>query len=302
VSTSASRQRSGAALGVAACLSALLLFAPERGRSDALSPLEPEAIVSTRDLAYAWSHGIGWSLLPEPETKPRFVVHASAGERWSAIVASGVARLVVWIPHAAGTIEGSEVVARIAADRGWSVVALVPAASLPPPGASLDEWLSLLEARERAARAAVRHYTTAFEPRCTLVMGVSLGGTAALAVSHLEGGVHLAAAMLPVGTEAGFASAAAVYSAARAQALSPAEHERIAAVDPAARAHGLGAEHILLVRAAWDEVMPDGAFTALRDALGRPDEHTYPTGHESFRYALPLAAARALAWADQHCP
>jgi hypothetical protein len=48
-------------------------------------------------------------------------------------------------------------------------------------------------------------------------------------------------------------------------------------------------------------VVPAESFEALRTALGEPRVLTYPTGHESFVYALPLAVDSALEWIAGAC-
>jgi hypothetical protein len=58
---------------------------------------------------------------------------------------------------------------------------------------------------------------------------------------------------------------------------------------------------VLLVRALFDGVISGGAFGSLRSTLGDPPVHTYPTGHETFPYALPLAVDRALSWVEDAC-
>ena len=47
--------------------------------------------------------------------------------------------------------------------------------------------------------------------------------------------------------------------------------------------------------------MPAPAATALWEALGKPDEKVYPSGHYSFGVLLPMAVAVAIQHADAQC-
>ena len=134
---------------------------------------------------YRWSEGGLWRLLPRPGVSLR--LHIRVGENYQvrAIRAPGRDVLVVWLPHAAGTATGSEIAARLVADRGWAVASLLPPPDLPAPGAALVEWVSLLEQRVRAGREAL-HITEGDRPACVVVMGISVGGIAALRVAEAD--------------------------------------------------------------------------------------------------------------------
>lgn len=217
-----------------------------------------------------------------------------------AVRSEGTNGLVIWLPHAAGTATGSGIVARLATARGFGVAALLPPPDLLRPGAPVEEWVSLVEERIRSGRAAVDLYDTE-TTRCTVLIGVSVGGIAALLVAELEERIDVAVGMLAGGGEAGLTEAARAYGAAVPLSPDAQLSLRLHALDPAAHASRLLGRKVLLVRALLDGVTSGEAFDSLRTALGDPPVHNYATGHETFPYVLPLAVDRALAWVEDAC-
>jgi pimeloyl-ACP methyl ester carboxylesterase len=191
------------------------------------------------------------------------------------------------------------VVARLAAKRGWAVVSLLPPPDLPAAGSTLSDWVSLVEKRVRAGRAAIRDFTSNDE-HCVALLGVSAGGIAALRVAELEGRVDVVAGLLVGSGREGLAHAAAAYGAAPAP-VDAALQARLDLLDPARHADALGERPVLLGRALFDEVIPEESFEILRHALGNVPTHIYPTGHETFVYALPPAIERTLGWVEEAC-
>lgn len=267
--------------------------------SHAEDRLTPLGLVDEHVLEHRWSEGALWSPLPKPAVPLQ--LHIRVGENYQvrAIRAEGERVLVVWLPHAAGTGTGSEIVARLVTDRGWAVASLLPPPDLPRPGAQLEDWVALVEERVRAGREAVQ-LTSGEPPQCTVLMGVSVGGISALRIAELEDSVDVAVALLAGTGAEGLLHAARAYGGAEG-APSAGLSRRLSALDPAAHAAALGARPVLLVRALFDGVIPRDAFEALRGALAEPAVHAYPTGHESFAYALPFAVDRALDWAESAC-
>jgi len=263
---------------------------------DALTPGE---LVAEHTLEHRWSKGGGWRLIPAPDVQPR--LHIRVGDNYLArmIRADGERIQVVWLPHAAGTDTGSELVARLAADRGWAVTSLLPPSDLPRPGAPIDEWVALVEERVRAAREALR-VTMENSHHCVVLMGVSVGGIASLRVAELEGSVDVVVGILAGTGAEGVLHAARAYGAAPS-APSAGVLARVDDLDPAKHAEDLQGRPVLLVRGLFDGVIPSESFDALRSALEEPEVHSWPTGHESFVYAMPWAVDRALDWIDRAC-
>jgi hypothetical protein len=251
-------------------------------------------------LEHRWSEGGLWRLLPAPQIDLRLHIRVGEDYQVRAIRSEGAKGLVIWLPHAAGTATGSEIMARLAAARGFAVAALLPPPDLPLPGAPVEEWVALVEERIRSARAAVDLYASD-DAGCTVLMGVSVGGIAALRVAELEERIDVAVGMLAGGGETGLTEAARAYGAAVPSSPEARLSLRLGAVDPSQHAEALQGREVLLVRALFDDVIPDAAFLSLRSAIGDPPVHNYPTGHESFPYALPLAIERALEWAAAAC-
>jgi dienelactone hydrolase len=290
-----------AAKALAAAIAIALLRVPPACAEPPPSPgaLMPRAPATLRTLERHWSRGALWSLLPTSEAPPHLSLREGENYQVRAIEAAGSGVLVVWLPHAAGTETGSELVARLATRRGWGVVSLLPPAELPPPGASAGDWVSLVEERVREGRAALHARAAGARP-CIALMGVSVGGIAALRVAELEREVDVVAAMLAGAGARGFLHAARTYGASP-DAPSPRTLERVAVLDPAGHAAQLAGRKVLLVRARLDEAIPRDSFEALRSALGAPEVHGYPIGHESFGYAMPFAIERALGWVERAC-
>jgi pimeloyl-ACP methyl ester carboxylesterase len=250
-------------------------------------------------LEHRWSEGALWSLLPKSAVPLQLHIRVGENFQTRAIRAEGERVLVIWLPHAAGTDTGSEVVARLVTARGWAVASLLPPPDLPRPGAELEDWVALVEERIRAGREAV-HVTADEQTQCTVLMGVSVGGISALRAAELEDRVDAVVALLAGTGAEGLLHAARAYGAADG-APSAELSLRLNALDPAAHAIALGARPVLLVDAMFDSVIPRGAFEALRTALDEPAVQAYPAGHESFAYVLPLAVDRALDWAARAC-
>ena len=284
-----------------ALVAALAGLAPALSRAQAGSAdhLTPRGLVAEHALEYRWSAGVLWSLLPAPGVPLELRIRVGENYQMRAIRADGERVLVVWLPHAAGTDTGSEIVARLVAARGWAVASLLPPPDLPRPGAPLEAWVALAEERIRAGREALQMFATD-DRVCVVVMGVSVGGIAALRVAELEPRVNAVVAMLAGSGSDGFAHAAHAYGASEAP-LARAELSRLDALDPAQHAASLDARPRLLIRAALDDVISADSFTALRTALGNPDVSTYATGHESFVYVMPFAVRSGLDWISRVC-
>jgi fermentation-respiration switch protein FrsA (DUF1100 family) len=237
--------------------------------------------------------------MPSPAVPLELRIRVGENYVARAITAAGDDVLVIWIPHAAGTDTGSEIVARLVTERGWGVASLLPPADLPRPGAEIDEWASLVEERIRATRDAL--HVNAIDPsKCVALMGVSVGGIAALRVAELEESVDAVVGMLAGSGAEGLLHAARAYGAS--SAAPPLEvRRRLGALDPALHARNLGDRPVLLVRAWFDDVIPSDSFEALQRALGEPEVRTYLTGHEGFVYAMPWAVERALDWVGGAC-
>lgn len=270
--------------------------APPEPIADALIP---RGSATSRTLQHRWSQRALWSLLEASATPHHLSLRVGENYQVRAIEARGSDVLVVWLPHAAGDDTGSELVARLVTNRGWAVTSLLPPAELPPPGAAMSDWAALVEERVRAGRAVLRAHADA-APACVALMGVSAGGIAALRVAELESDVDVAVAMLAGTGVDGMLHAARAYGASR-ERPTPRVLRRLEALDPAQHAEQLTGRPVLLVRAWFDEVIPSESFEALRSALGDPDVHGYPIGHENFGYALPLAVERALGWVERAC-
>lgn len=287
---------------IRSCCAGLLLASLAAGGAAAEAEndrITPRGLVTEHVLEHHWSEGGLWSLLPPPPVAVQLRILVGDNYRVRAFRAKGKGVLVIWLPHAAGTSTGSEIVGRLATQRGWSVVALIPPPNLPLRGAPIEKWLSLAEERIRAGRAAVELYAT--EPsRCTVLMGVSLGGIAALRAAEMEERVDVAVALLAGSGEAGLLHAARAYGASL-EPPAPNLISRLAALDPALHAGSLRGRPVLLARAFFDSVIPGEAFEALRDSLGDPAVQRYPTGHETFPYMLPIAVARSFDWAARAC-
>jgi hypothetical protein len=250
-------------------------------------------------LEHRWSSGGLWSLVPRPQSSPRLQIRVGEGFRTRALRAGSGEVLLVWLPQAAGTDTGSELVARLATDRGWDVAALLPPADLPRPGAPIAEWISLLEQHVRSGRDALAMARVPRQ-RCVAILGASAGGIAALRVAELEPEVNVVGAMLVGSGAKGLLHAVRSYGASSEE---PSEDlmRRLEMLDPGRHASELAPRPRLLVRAMFDEVIPSDSFERLRAALEEPAVHSYPTGHASFVYAMPWAVPRALDWIGRAC-
>lgn len=283
--------RSASLLALAISVSALAQSADE---------LVPGALVAEHVLEHSWSDGGWWRLVPSPHAVPRLFIRVGENYLVRAIRAPGKNVLVVWLPHAAGTETGSELAARLAANRGWSVVALVPPPDLPPPGAPIASWVSLAEERVRSAREALRLREARDDGSCIVLMGASVGGLAALRAAEIEPDVDAVVAMLTGASAEGFRGAALSYGASDEPIASDIAR-RLHALDPAPRASSLRQRRILLVSAWFDRVISEDSFDALRAAFSGAEVRAYPTGHETFTYAFPFAVDSALDWVGEAC-
>jgi len=98
----------------------------------------------------------------------------------------------------------------------------------------------------------------------------------------------------------GFVEAAREYGGSN----SPPESEavlRIEALNPARHSPSLKTRPVLLISALFDRVMSDESVERLRAAFPDADVDSYPTGHESFVYAMPFAVESALDWVEEAC-
>ena len=261
--------------------------------------LDPGAVTYEHTLEHRWSEGRLWNLIPAPAARVELRIRVGGNFALRALRVAGGRVHLIWLPHAAGSETGSEIVARLAGTRGWSVTSILPPPDIPPPGAPLAEWVDVLEARVRAGRDALRASTNA-EGECTVLAGVSVGGVAALRIAELEPSVDGVIALLAGSGTEGFVHGARAYGASK-DALNPEDAPRLSAVDPVLHAAALQGRPALLGRALFDGVVPRASFDELVSALNAPTVRSYPTGHESFAYILPVAVRSTLRWADDMC-
>jgi hypothetical protein len=82
----------------------------------------------------------------------------------------------------------------------------------------------------------------------------------------------------------------------------PAALHRLQLIDSLAWASRVPTGEVLLVRAAWDRVVPPPATDALWEAFGQPPVKVYPSGNYSFALFLPLTLDQAVSRARARCP
>lgn len=238
-------------------------------------------------------HGV-WRLLPAAQEARQITV---VGENYQlrALLGGSGEPAVLWLPQLEGTDEGSELAIRLATARGMAALALLPPRHVGFTDIAEEGWADLVRQRVRAGRAALRLLEQDARPRCLAVMGVSLGGHAAVAVARLERSADVLVAMLAGSADGAMNAIERLEPEASHRSIDAGEIE-LDLLRPR-----LASEGTLLVRAWFDDVIPPSATDALAEALGSPSEHAYPAGHDSFRAFLPLAIWRALGFIERAC-
>lgn len=262
--------------------------------------LAPGGVVRIERSPWSESWWLGW--LPE-----------AAAELWrvwgqefefEAYVHAGTGPLLVLLPQADGSPWIVEGLARGWAAAGYPVFALVPQAVALLPGASPRDWLHLLEERIRTGRAALRLARAEFGPSCVVLMGLSVGGIAAVPVAALEPAPD-ALVLLVAGAGLEEIATATTLSPIRdhagGPALEPELRDRLREIDPLAFASALDPQSVFLASAQFDDVIPPAASARLWESLRRPTARTYPVGHRSFVAVLPLALREAMRFSIERC-
>ena len=167
--------------------------------------------------------------------------------------------------------------------------------------------LHVMRQRIREGRVAARLASGELGAPCRVLLGISVGGMAAIPVAALEENLDGVISMLAGGGLPWIAEHSKEPmlqdspSRSSKQSAAPTATRAASLVDPLAWAPRLRKSHILMIRAIWDEVIPPPATHALWGALGQPEIHAYPSGHYSFGVFLPRAVDRALEKADAWC-
>jgi dienelactone hydrolase len=262
------------------------LPAPEMHRSAAL---EPSLVRVLRRGNGHWSEQGTLAIADRPSAPPLEWVVAGDDYRFTMwlVPRPGSPRVLV-LPHLEGTRRAEEYLTRRLAERGFEVVTVLPPREALPEDADAADWRLLLRGRIRGGRAALELASEELGPRCTVVVGLSVGALAAVPVAALEPSAKGIVTLLG---GAGLHEIAADSDEPRLHSVSgelgsPEDGE----LDPLTWAPYIDPSGALLVRAAWDHVIPSEASERLRVALGGPRELTYPSGHYSFGVFLPLAS------------
>ncbi len=266
----------------------LALAVPLQLAADAL---EAGAVVTHRDLRWTWSEGGLWSLAPIPDGKASYQVVTGSNFSARAITVGTSSTTVIWLPHLEGSSDASELAVRMLADRGYRVVGLLPPGHAFADGATVISWVALLEERIRAGRATVREFGP--PEGCLVLVGLSLGGLAAIPVSVLEDRVD-GLVLLLAGADLGelasrLTELAPEFELDSHAPLSRQESVRMSHLEPLRWAARIDRDRTLFIHASFDRVVPRSSSEKLWEALGRPKRIGYPSGHLSFRYFLPLA-------------
>jgi cephalosporin-C deacetylase-like acetyl esterase len=156
-------------------------------------------------------------------------------------------------------------------------------------------------------RAASRLAAGELGAPCRVLLGISVGGMAAIPVAALEEDLDGVITMLAGGGLSWIADHSKETllqdsaSALREGSVASTEPDAVAWVDPLSWAPRLRGDRVLMIRAIWDQVIPPPATHAFWDALGKPEIHAYPSGHYSFGVFLPRAMDRAVEKANDWC-
>ena len=243
-----------------------------------------------------------------PEARPERWHVSGPRYRFDALVVRGKGPAIVVLPHLDGTSRLAEYIARRAAHEGYQVISILPARNALPLQARPRHLVAVLAERVRAGRVALALAGSTLEAPCVAVIGTSLGGMAAVPVSALE--PHVAATVILLG--GADLEWIATHTAEKRIAelrwgeLSADDRSKLqplaTLVDPLSWGSRIPTREVLLLRARWDRVVPWAAGDALWRVLGRPESHTYWTGHYSFAAMLPQAITRSLRHAHTPCP
>lgn len=167
--------------------------------------------------------------------------------------------------------------------------------------------LRVMRERILQGRAAVRLASRELRAPCRVLLGISVGGMAAIPVAALEEDLDGVISMLAGGGLRWIAEHSKEPllqdppSPLREESAAPTGSAAGSLVDPLAWAPRLPKSRVLMIRAIWDEVIPPPATHSLWETLGQPEIHAYPSGHYSFGVFLPRAMDRALEKADDWC-
>lgn len=291
-------RRSRSAAWVAFALT-WMLGAGARGHVD------PAALEIERESA-VWSREGWWRWTVHPPHAPqRWSVHSPTIRFDATVVPAGERPVLVFLPQLDGTAAIAEYVARRAAAAGWQVIAVEPPRVALQPGAHPNDWIRLLEERVLIGHVALSLARAELEAPCVALVGISLGAMSAVTVAADDGAVDALALMLAGGNLRSIALESAeprlAQWAATGSELAPDLGRRLAKLDPASRAGSIERSSVLLVRAAWDRVIPAEATADLWRRLGRPRLQAYPAGHNSFAIFLPWALDGVLAHSTRRC-
>lgn len=246
-----------------------------------------------------------------------FLVGASRGDEqtWSvaapelefeAVVVQSDGPALVLLPHLEGTGRLARYVARRFSRSGYQVFAVLPPARARREEPSPGVLMRVLRDRIRTGRLAVRLTADRLQPSCIVVLGVSVGALAAVAVSALEQEVDGLIAALG-GADLRKIASQSSEPLLRAMQISREEApidlplEELRRVDPLTWSAKLDPRRVLLLGARWDQVMPQASKVALRRALRNPAEIEYPSDHFSFAAFLPFAVNASIEHADEVC-
>jgi dienelactone hydrolase len=232
-------------------------------------------------------------------------VSAADLEFEAVVVPSGGPALVL-LPHWEGTPRVARYVTRRFSRSGYQVFAILPPARARREEPSPAVLVQVLRDRIRTGRLAVRLAADRLRPSCIVLLGVSVGALAAVAVGALEPQVDGLIAALGGADLRLIASQSSdpLLRAIRTNGekgsfeLPPEELRR---VDPLTWSAYLDPRRVLLLGARWDQVMPEGSKVALRKALRDPAEIEFPCGHFSFAAFLPFAVSASIDHADEVC-
>jgi len=269
--------------------------------------LEPGSALRISREPARWSTE-GWlRLTPIPEALPELWIVTGDALRFRALVVAGDGPAVIVLPHLQGTMRIPEYVARRFAREGYQVVAVMPPEVALRPGPRRDAMLRVMRERILQGRTASRLAARELGAHCRVLIGISVGGMAAIPVAALEEDLDGVISILAGGGLGWIAEHSKEpllqdpTMPSQEGSASPATTTEASLVDPLAWAPRLSKSRALMIRAIWDQVIPPPATHALWDALGQPEIHAYPSGHYSFGIFLPHAVDRALEKADAWC-
>lgn len=225
---------------------------------------------------------------------------------FNAVVVQSEGPALVLLPHLEGTGRLARYVTRRFSRSGYQVFAVLPPARARREEPSPGVLMQVLRDRIRTGRLAVQLAADRLRPSCMVVLGVSVGALAAVAVSALEPEVDGLIVALG-GADLRLIASQSSDPLLRAMRIDEDDvpidlpPEELRRVDPLTWSAHLDPRRVLLLSARWDQVMPQASKAALRKALGDPAEIEYPSGHFSFAAFLPFAVSASIEHADKIC-